>query len=222
MFKKIRCFYWSMRDQGKGRQVIVFAFILCLTMISIVGLGARSILVSESNKKSENTNHESTNNSVTGAGITAEPTAIGTAVEASVEPQETTTPPDISVDTTGMESFLGFMSDDSYTGMKEQMVAICRERQCASVKKLTYQQTKEGSFDVVSFILLSDGCIYQCDYNLKSGVFQLVQTTYTEADINTMKESEELAEQEVLKKQQAADKKKAKKSAKKKKTKSKK
>lgn len=219
MFKKIRCFYWSMRDQGKGRQVIVFAFILCLAMILIVGLGARSILLSESNKKSENTNHESTDNPVTGAGIWAAATA--TAVEASVEPQETTTPPDISVDTTGMESFLGFMSDDSYTGMKEQMVAICRERQCSSVKKLTYQQTKEGSFDVVSFILLSDGCVYQCDYNLKSGVFQLVQTTYTEADINTMKESEELAEQEALKKKQAADKKKAKKSAKKK-TKSKK
>ena len=221
MFKKIRCFYWSMRDQGKGRQVIVFAFILCLTMISIVGLGARSILVSESNKKSANTNHESTDNPVTGAGITAAPTT-GTAVEVTIESQETTASPDISVDTTGMESFLGFMADDSYTGMKEQMVAICRERQCSSAKKLTYQQTKEGSFDVASFILLSDGCIYQCDYNLKSGVFQLAQTTYTEADINTMKESEVLAEQEALKKQQAADKKKAKKSAKKKKTKSKK
>ena len=69
----------------------------------------------------------------------------------------------ISVDTTNLNTFLGFMSDTAYEDLKNQLIQICKDRKCRSVKKLTYQQTK--AFDVTSFVLLSDGSVYQCSYN---------------------------------------------------------
>ena len=88
-----------------------------------------------------------------------------------------------------------------------QLTVLCQNRGCKSAKKLTYQQTK-NRFDVTSFILLSDGSVYQCDYNLKSCAVKLSQTSYTEADIQQMKDQQLRAEQEKLKKQQQEEKKK--------------
>ena len=61
---------------------------------------------------------------------------------------------------------------------------------------------------MTSFILLSDGSVYQCDYNLKSCAVELSQTSYTEADIQQMKDQQLRAEQEKLKKRQQEEKKK--------------
>lgn len=93
--------------------------------------------------------------------------------------------------------------------MEEQIKTECQKRQCKSAKKLNYQQTAEESFDVASFVLLSDGCIIRCDYNLKSGAVSVSQTEYFEADITAMHNAEMKAEQEAVEQQQAADKKKA-------------
>ena len=67
---------------------------------------------------------------------------------------------------------------------------------------------KDNGFAVTSYILLSDGSVYQCDYHLKSCAVALSPTTYTEADIQAMKEKQLQAEQEELKKQQKEAKKK--------------
>jgi hypothetical protein len=129
---------------------------------------------------------------------------------------------EISVDTSGLNSFLGFMTDAAYQDLENQLVSICQNRGCKSVKKLTYQQTKDNSYDVTSFVLLSDGSVYSCDYNLKSCALTISETTYTEATINQMKEKQLQEEQEELKKQQEAKKKKLeKKKASKKKSKKK-
>ena len=100
----------------------------------------------------------------------------------------------LDVDTTGLSSFLGFMSESAFEDLENQLTVLCQNRGCKSAKKLTYQQTK-NRFDVTSFILLSDGSVYQCDYNLKSCAVEFSQTSYTEADIQQMKEQQLRAEQ---------------------------
>ena len=109
----------------------------------------------------------------------------------------------ISVDTTSLNTFLGFMSDTAYEDLKNQLIQICQDRKCRSVKKLTYQQTK--AFDVTSFVLLSDGSVYQCSYNLKSCQMSLSETSYDEAAVNQMKEKELQEEQAKLEQQQKAE-----------------
>ena len=76
--------------------------------------------------------------------------------ETSVDPDDETTDytaddtnNDVSVDMTDLEPFLGFMSETAYEELKTQLVQICQERNCSSVRKLTYQQTQ--AFDVTSF-----------------------------------------------------------------------
>ena len=91
------------------------------------------------------------------------------------------------------------MSESAFEDLENQLTVLCQNRGCKSAKKLTYQQTK-NRFDVTSFILLSDGSVYQCDYNLKSCAVEFSQTSYTEADIQQMKEQQLRAEQETLKK----------------------
>ena len=145
-------------------------------------------------------------NTATGAAVVTE-TASGASVTATETapdrklPQETKEA--ISVDTTNLNTFLGFMSDAAYEDLKNQLIQICQDRKCRSVKKLTYQQTK--AFDVTSFVLLSDGSVYQCNYNLKSCQMSLSDTSYDEAAINQMKEKEVQEEQAKLEQQQKTE-----------------
>ena len=111
---------------------------------------------------------------------------------------------DVSVDMTDLEPFLGFMSETAYEELKTQLVQICQERNCSSVRKLTYQQTQ--AFDVASFILLPDGSVYQCNYNLKSCQVSVSKTDYTEVQINQMKEKQLQEEQQKLEQEQKAEK----------------
>ena len=94
-------------------------------------------------------------------------------------------------------------SKKTYEDLKNQLIQICQDRKCRSVKKLTYQQTK--AFDVTSFVLLSDGSVYQCNYNLKSCQMLLSDTSYDEAAVNQMKEKEVQEEQAKLEQQQKAE-----------------
>lgn len=211
MLKKIRCFYWKMRDQGKGRQVKLFAFVLCLAMVSMVGLIGKSIVTSQMNGHKAPAKKGVTAGAQTGATATSKGAVSMDATAEKGVPQQATneTPATENVDTSGLDSFLGFMSDNAYENMKNQVVLEGQKRRCSGVKKLNYQVTSEGTFDVTSFVLFSDGSIYQCDYNLKNEVVTVKQTVYSEADIQAMSEQAKKAEQEALEKQQQEDKKKA-------------
>ena len=125
-------------------------------------------------------------NMATGAAVVTE-TASGASVTATETAPDQETQEAISVDTTNLNTFLGFMSDTAYEDLKNQLIQICQDRKCRSVKKLTYQQTK--AFDVTSFVLLSDGSVYQCNYNLKSCQMSLSETSYDEAAINQMEKT---------------------------------
>ena len=145
-------------------------------------------------------------NTATGAAVVTE-TASGASVAVIETAPERELPEEtkeaISVDTTSLNTFLGFMSDTAYEDLKNQLIQICQDRKCRSVKKLTYQQTK--AFDVTSFVLLSDGSVYQCSYNLKSCQMSLSETSYDEVAVNQMKEKELQEEQAKLEQQQKAE-----------------
>ena len=140
-------------------------------------------------------------NTATNAAVVTESGASVAATETAPDrelPEET-----ISVDTTNLSTFLGFMSDTAYEDLKNQLIQICQDRKCRAIKKLTYQQTK--AFDVTSFVLLSDGSVYQCSYNLKSCQMSLSETSYDEAAVNQMKEKELQEEQAKLEQQQKVE-----------------
>ena len=180
MLRNIRRFYWKQRDRGQGRKTV---------MAALVGHGAGLETVHETN-------------TATGAAVVTE-TASGASVTATETAPDQETQEAISVDTTNLNTFLGFMSDATYEDLKNQLIQICQDRKCRSVKKLTYQQTK--AFDVTSFVLLSDGSVYQCSYNLKSCQMSLSETSYDEAAVNQMKEKELQEEQAKLEQQQKAE-----------------
>ena len=202
MLRNIRRFYWKQRDRGQGRKTVMAALVFFLFVAIIVAVIMKSMMGGHG--AGLETVHKT--NTATGAAVVTE-TASGASVTATENapdrelPQETKEA--ISVDTTNLNTFLGFMSDAAYEDLKNQLIQICQDRKCRSVKKLTYQQTK--AFDVTSFVLLSDGSVYQCNYNLKSCQMSLSETSYDEAAINQMKEKEVQEEQAKLEQQQKAE-----------------
>lgn len=211
MLKKIRCFYWNRRDRGKGRQVIMVMVVAVFGMTLIVGLSAKELVTSRHRMTEVHTETGASSGAATGTSV-----STGSVLSAEKEPEEQvqTEEPiqalvEMVVDTSGLDAFHGFMTENAYIIMEEQIKAECQKRGCKSAKKLNYQQTAQGSFDVASFVLLSDGGILRCDYNLKSGAVSISQTKYSETDITTMHNAEMKTEQEALERQQESDKKKA-------------
>lgn len=205
MWRKIRRFYWYRRDRGLGKQTIAMAVMFLFMVIILAGALAKSVVP----RKDLRNEAEIPANTATGPAVSTS-TATGAAVlgeETGSEEVPSDNNKALDIDTTGLSSFLGFMSESAFEDLENQLIVLCQNRGCKSAKKLTYQQTK-NRFDVTSFILLSDGSVYQCDYNLKSCTVELLQTGYTEADIQQMKEQQLQAEQETLKKQQQEEKKK--------------
>ena len=197
MWRKIRRFYWYRRDRGLGKQTIAMAAMLLLMVIILAGAIAKSVVT----QKALRNEAEMPANTATGPAISISP-VTGAAVlgeETGSEEVPSDNNKALDVDTTGLSPFLGFMSDSAFEDLENQLTVLCQNR--------GYQQTK-NRFDVTSFILLSDGSVYQCDYNLKSCAVKLSQTSYTEADIQQMKDQQLRAEQEKLKKQQQEEKKK--------------
>ena len=211
MLKKIRCFYWSMRDRGRGRQVIMVTVVAVFGMALIVSLSAKKLVTSRHRMTEVHTETGASSGAATGASV-----STGSALSAEKEPEEQVrteetiqAPVEMVVDTSGLDAFHGFMTEDAYIIMEEQIKTECQKRGCKSAKKLNYQQTAQGSFDVASFVLLSDGGILRCDYNLKSSAVSISQTEYSETDITAMHNAEMKTEQKALERQQASDKKKA-------------
>ena len=200
MLRNIRRFYWKQRDRGQGRKTVMGVLVFFLFVAIIVAAIIKSMMGGHG--AGLETVHKI--NTATGAAVVTESGASVAATETapdrelSEETKET-----ISVDTTNLSTFLGFMSDTAYEDLKNQLIQICQDRKCRSVKKLTYQQTK--AFDVTSFVLLSDGSVYQCNYNLKSCQMSLSETSYDEAAVNQMKEKELQEEQAKLEQQQKAE-----------------
>lgn len=182
-----------------------------LGLVLAAGLTAKGFIISRQGVAEVHTETGVSGGAATGTSVSTEG-----ALSAENEPERQVqaeeplqTPVEMVIDTSGLDAFHGFMTENAYIIMEEQIKKECQKRQCKFAKKLNYQQTAEGSFDVASFVLLSDGDILRCDYNLKSGAVSISPTEYSEADITEMHDDEMKAEQEALERQQAADKKKA-------------
>ena len=203
MWRKIRRFYWYRRDRGLGKQTIAMAAMLLLMVIILAGAIAKSVVT----QKALRNEAEMPANTATGPAISISP-VTGAAVlgeETGSEEVPSDNNKALDVDTTGLSPFLGFMSDSAFEDLENQLTVLCQNRGCKSAKKLTYQQTK-NRFDVTSFILLSDGSVYQCNYNLKSCQVSISKTDYTEVQINQMKEKQLQEEQQKLEQEQKAEK----------------
>ena len=188
MLRNIRRFYWKQRDRGQGRKTVMGVLVFFLFVAIIVAAIIKSMMGGHG--AGLETVHKT--NTATSAAVVTESTESGASVAATETAPDRELPEEtketISVDTTNLSTFLGFMSDTAYEDLKNQLIQICQDRKCRSVKKLTYQRTK--AFDVTSFVLLSDGSVYQCNYNLKSCQMSLSETSYDEAAVNQMKEKE--------------------------------
>ena len=211
MLRKIRRFYWKQRDRGLGRQTVMAAVGAALFLMIILGAVTKNVIM----PKNESQKNVARTETASGTAIGAEPASGGgvaienieTGIESEGEKTDSTADDsnnDVSVDMTDLEPFLGFMSETAYEELKTQLVQICQERNCSSVRKLTYQQTQ--AFDVTSFILLPDGSVYQCNYNLKSCQMSVFKTDYTEVQINQMKEKQLQEKQQKLEQEQKAEK----------------
>ena len=216
MLRKIRRFYWKQRDRGLGRQTVMAAVGAALFLMIILGAVTKSVIMPKNESRKNVVRTETASGTAIGAETASGGGVAIEGVEASGDPdgEKTDTPIEdsresMSVDMTDLEPFLGFMSETAYEELKTQLVQICQERNCRSVRKLTYQQTQ--AFDVTSFILLPDGSVYQCNYNLKSCQVSVFKTDYTEVQINQMKEKQLQEEQEQKAEKQKLQKKKVKK-----------
>ena len=229
MLRKIRRFYWKQRDRGLGRQTVMAAVGAALFLMIILGAVTKNVIMPKNESQKNVARTETASGTAIGAepasggGVAIE--NIETGVESEGEKTDSTADDsnnDVSVDMTDLEPFLGFMSETAYEELKTeifnilqtywfmsetayeelktQLVQICQERNCSSVRKLTYQQTQ--AFDVTSFILLPDGSVYQCNYNLKSCQMSVFKTDYTEVQINQMKEKQLQEEQQKLEQEQ--------------------
>lgn len=146
MWKKIRRFYWYRRDRGLGKQTIAMAAMLLLMVIILAGAIAKSVVT----QKALRNEAEIPANTATGPAISISP-ATGAAVlgeETDSEGEPSNSNKSFDVDTIGLSSFLGFMSESAFEDLENQLIVLCQKQGCKSAKKLTYQQTK-NTFDAL-------------------------------------------------------------------------
>ncbi len=228
MLKKIRCIYWNQRDKGKGGPcLLAFGMMLFLFTLLIICSIRAGIRIG---------NHME---SISGTAVTAS-SPSGTAVSEGAA--EETNKEDVGeqyleetsdtgnseqekhyrLETEGISSLSGFMSDEAYKKLVSQLTTELGKKKIHSVRRLDYQNTND-TWQVISWLLASDGSVWKMGYNLKSCAITLTETSLSEQDVSDMKRAEEKRQADKLKKQQRAVKKKQeaakKKTAKKKKTK---
>ena len=219
MFKKFRQIYWSQRDRGMGGRFILLVMVMILSVGSIVGLGVRNVVVH--NNKNSNSKKVTSGSAVSGEAVSKE--VSGSSIssdEDSFEDDYEDSPEEIgqeqefeTIDTSGMTTFLGYMSDAAYANLVDQTKNKCKELGVKVAKKLDYQKMGATDFDVIGYIQLGEDKVYECSYNLKSDVVALNDTTYLPTDIEQMAIAEKKAEAEKLAKEQEEIKKKAEKEA---------
>lgn len=150
MWKKVRQFYWYKRDRGEGKQVILSALFLVLFVCVLFGAGVKKF-TDHANTQTSDILEEGVSTGASVGALTVTGSAVSkeeSGAELVHEQTPVPVPSETFVDTSSMESFLGFMSDAAYEKLKGEVIVECRNRGCNSVKKLNYQQTKDNSYEV--------------------------------------------------------------------------
>lgn len=219
MFKKIRKMYWFQRDRGKGGNFVLLILVMILAFISLVYVGTRSVIKSYyafEEKKTENNQAESSeDNTVSGSAVSSETVYADENEEANYRNSEVqgeelqNSPSSYEIDTSGMTTFLGYMSDQAYETLIKLTEDKCRDLGVNTARKLDFQKIGATEFDVIGYILVGNDKVCECSYNLKSDVVTLADTTYVESDIRDMEAAKRKAEADELQKEQEEAKKQA-------------
>lgn len=234
MFKRIRKYYWKKRDAGKGKQVKMLALILsllCLVFMTltvvVVSRSVKAIFLDQEKQVAqagsetyfEESDYEDyeEDDSEDDYDEDDDESLLDRRSKSEEETKLIS-----SIDYKNMDSFLAFMSDESYTNLKGKIDELKRDKNITSAKRLDYQIVDEKAYLVTSFVLLSDGSVLKVDYQMKNGAFAVTETQYDEAAVNRLKEEAEKAAQEELLKAQEEEREKIKKEEKKKQKKKKK
>lgn len=190
MWKKIRCCYWKKRDAGKGKQFILsIGAAVILVVVLFFGLALLILKTSQSPEVSPDEK-----NSVSGSAVSGDAWDPDFLEKEEASGNEAEPTQEENIDVSGLDPFSGFMSDDAYEKLQDEVLSICRKKHYFSAKKLPYEHGGETQFDVESFIQMSDGTIYSCRYNLKKNQYSLASSDFTEKELK--KEQEKKDEQE--------------------------
>ena len=211
--------YWYQRDRGKGKKFLVFVTVMILSFASVTGLGVRKIVLHTMRPRNA-VRHEVKHSKVASGQAISGSVIESTEADEDDETEENTRKIELTVDTSGMKNFLGFMSEEAYANVVLQIEEKCKTANITTAKKLDFQETGTTDFDVIIYILLGNDKVCKCSYNLKNCVVSIEDTSLTTVDVEKMqikKKAEEeaklRAEQEKVKKEKVrkAKKKKAKK-----------
>lgn len=227
MFKRIRKYYWKKRDVGKGKQVKMLALILSL--LCLVFMTLTVVVVCKSVKANFLDQEKQVAQVETGTDFEESDDEDNEEDDSEDDYEdddeslldrrsksEEETKQISSIDYKNMDSFLAFMSDESYTNLKGKIDELKGDKNITSAKRLDYQIVDEKAYLVTSFVLLSDGSVLKVDYQMKNGAFAVTETQYDEAAVNKLKEEAEKVAQEELLKAQEEEREKIKKEEKKK------
>lgn len=207
MIKKLRQLYWFKRDRGKGGNFILLILLVIFSVASIVFFGARTAITSYHNYEEQKAESDDTEeaNTASGSAVSSEAVTTGEVTEESNESQTEEAQPsnvDYEVDTSGMATFLGYMSDQAYDTLIKLTEDKCKEIGVNTAKKLDFQKVGATEFDVIGYIRIGNDKVCECAYNLKSDTVSITDTTYTESDIRDMEAARRKAETDELKKEQ--------------------
>lgn len=190
MFKKLKRIYYRKRDRGKGKQFLFTVCLIGLVVLATIGYGSMVAMeylsmpapteTKEPDKKSPRPETED--------------------AEQASEPEETEVPEDADeeeeIDLSGMETFLAFMKDEDYDRLLEEVKKICDDKGYDFAEKMTYQETGQTDFVVISYILFPMDTIMKCTYDMNTGDYTLEETMYSEADIEDFELEQEIKEEE--------------------------
>lgn len=206
MLKKIRCIYWKQRDKGKGNQCILVLGMAVFLILFFVVQFIRISVHTETHR--ENVSGTAVSEaSVSGSSASGDAVS-GEAAEADEEgAREEFLDSDspgagnrYPLDTGGISSLAGFMSDTAYEELVSKLMEKCRKKQLRSIRRLDYQKVSD-TWQVTVYLLASDRSVFRLEYNLKNSEARLTETSLTEKDVSAMKKADEKKEADKLEKE---------------------
>lgn len=224
MLKKIRCIYWKQRDNGKGNQCILVlgmaVFLLLFFVVQFIRISVHTETHRENVSGTAVSKASVSGSSASGDAVSGEAADEEGAREEfwdSGSPGEGNCYP---LDTGGISSLAGFMSDTAYEELVSKLMEKCRKKQIRSIRRLDYQKTSD-TWQVTAYLLASDRSVFRLEYNLKNSEVRLIETSLTEKDVSAMKKADEKKEADKLEKERESVRKKLAKEKKKSKNKKK-
>ena len=138
VIRKFRRMYWYQRDRGKGKKFLVFVTVMILSFASVTGLGVRKIVLHTMRPRNA-VRHEVKHSKVASGQAISGSVIESTEADEDDETEENTRKIELTVDTSGMKNFLGFMSEEAYANVVLQIEEKCKTANITTAKKLDFQ-----------------------------------------------------------------------------------